>query len=620
TDLEGDDALAALIEYVVTPSGLTEDDVTAWNVGLLDEGTRLQPALAASEPVSADTVETFFLLDQSAGARWPHDVDWAFIDSDGQARVEPQTSFPALDGLEWLPSEHAPVWGTRFSEPVPREPPSPLFQPGVVVLDPNRDRCRRDDPSLAFGIGATRTLGAMHELEGFSRMIDRRYAAADLVTVSPPTDDVSMPLTMAAIQTRFDAQIGVREQWNEVLIVIVGNATVDGRLVLGDAPRAPTVTPAQLGGMLGSIQQAERVVVVLSMGYAGGFATELGAWLESEEVAYDVVIHAASAADEPAWVPESQLGSTFGLAVVDAFEDAPLGEPLDWPSLALPTLTTEYPGQVERQTPRVITVDRRQPFIGLSQNPNDEGRCHAARHQGHDDNPNRDYDRVATLQGSFGNEGGRVEMQSDRGVWKTIPHTFWSREEIVFTLPMRRDGFPAIRHSPEGIDQLAAPADNEVRPGLYLVRVVRGDGDSPLDISLPQPIRLLVQGHVSVLEPSSGTAWLEQWNPLSPAPEGLQGPTIQFSATWSPDLGDDPLSDPFFYLLLDSDIDQPHVTDPVLSKQGDWVYELAPGPLDPATAFAIPEVGVEYWGYRVAFGDPPNIATEYEWRFTLLYD
>ena len=603
---EEDDALRALIEFVLEPSGLGEDDVVVHRVGTLEPGTEVQPALAEEpDPTEVEEATTLFLVDQDAGARWGHDVDWAWVGEDGSVALEGHTSFPLVNGEGYLPSLHAPVWGTPVVEVPTERLEDPSWASGVL-LPPEDDDCDPDKPSLALGIGGTRGAGAIPQMRAFGELVDGRYEAA-AVLWEPTLDD---------IDARLSALSGPDDAWDELLVVIAAHYADWGKIVLGDDENAVAVGPLELVGVLSQVK-ADRVTIVLDICSAGRIARRLPDDFKTFGVdETEVFVLAASGADESSWVSDGPAGTTFGDAVYDSLRDTDLAEDLPWQSLDLPRLVTDHPDGPKAQTPETATLERCIPEITLQSNPTEAGACQAGwldMTEGDDATPSRDYGREIRLRGSFGSGTGRVELQQALGNWVTVPHVFWSDDVVLFQMPMRRDGFPASGFSPD-LGVLEAPADARVEDGKYLVRVVNAEEAT----SAPQAVKVVPQVYEMApfaIEPTA--EWFEQWHPFTPPALYTQGPTILLSVTWSPDLGDDPLDEEG--LAFDHVDDAPHITDLALAAAGNWTYDLAPGVLDPATAYA-DAAGFSYFGYRVRFADEPDNAQSQQWRFTLVYD
>ncbi|MBX2796480.1 MAG: hypothetical protein KTR31_02390 [Myxococcales bacterium] len=611
-----------LLEYVLIPSALTEDLVVVHEVGTLLPGTRVYDVL--SSPVALEVTEpsTLFLVDQQADALWRHPVEWVWVDDDGDIHVEPRDSFPAVDGSVFLPALHRPVYGSLANEPTTQFT-EPVWEGRRQADD---EECALPRPRVALGVAGTRM--AFPEVADVGVQLaphmDRAASiwalpapggrTGDETTTTPSTSstehDMSEDLDVAL------RQLVGGQQLDELVLFVLAHGTDDGRILLGDH-HPQELTVEDLVEMLAQVR-TERLVVVLGSCHSGAFAERLPAALKDAGMTRtEITVIAAAAPNELAYVGAEQPASAFGLTLLDFLATAATDEPLPWERLDPPTLSTVTRTGLRTQNPVRGEQERCVPKIALHRQPDSERtRCHAAwldNLQGSADDSAIAYDRQMRLTGSFGVEAGFVELQQEDGDWVTVPTTLWTRDAIVFQMPMRRDGFPSSGFSPEAAASLP-PTKSGAYPGKYAVRVVSATGET----SDSEPLFVAPQVYTAQITPHPTTEWLELWNRRTPASLYTNGSTIQLSRTWSA-IAHDP-TPPGASPLLDHDEDQPHETAPDLLGTPGWAYEIGPTWHSPLIAKASAPSDRAFWGFRIRFEPEPNDAQLRPWFYTLIYD
>src|SRR5690606_31761219 len=112
------------------------------------------------EPVEVTEPTTLFLVDRDAGAGWAHDVDWVFVDDDGDVRVERASFYPVVDGAPYVPEWNPSAWGAAWevgSAEEPDEGELPVWEEGRSggARAAQADPCAPPAPKLAVVVRGT---------------------------------------------------------------------------------------------------------------------------------------------------------------------------------------------------------------------------------------------------------------------------------------------------------------------------------------------------------------------------------------------------------------------------------------------------------------------------------
>jgi hypothetical protein len=348
--------LERLVSQVLEPSGLTEDEVVVHEVGHLTPGAELVPAFGegADEPAAVDVPvpTTLYLVDRNAGAGWTHDVDWVFLDDDGEARLETFGSYPVVDGEGFVPEREPSVWGAPW-EPV--DPEDFDEDDELAVWDgatgapraaPAVDPCDPPKPKVVITIAGGTFQAVRHDEANWRRLLgDRGYQ-----TISVVPDGRRAP-TRAQILDAIRQAVALGEL-DELVIVYSGHGLRDGGAWgLGDTLDTITgvVTPADLIRALRGAG-VDRLTIV-SMSCHSGRLQGLPAALKAAGLkATDIVLQTSSRSEELAWIPLDNSGSAFGKALFGLVAATPPGEDVPWDGIEVGPLTTTTSVGVRKQT------------------------------------------------------------------------------------------------------------------------------------------------------------------------------------------------------------------------------------------------------------------------------
>ena len=591
-DTKLDGALADLIDRVLEPSGLTEDQVVV-------------------HAVSETEDSTLFLVDTDPDAGWSHPVTWVTMHADGGVDTEEHIAAPEVDGVAFVPEHHPPVWGADFEwydhEDFDEEHELALWDLGEGsrrAADP-QDRCNPKKPKTAVTLAGGRILSSRQDEVNWRRLLQARGYAVTWETPMPDDQIVTRDEALAAIRTA----VGT-EELSELVLFWGGHGLPDGgTLAMGETTVTDRLTQADLVAALEDAK-VDKLVVILASCHSGQLADSLPGALKAAGMEHtEVIVHAATRGAEPAWVERRRpWGSAFGRRLHQAVAATPAAKDIDWNEITVEPVTVQTSIGEKSQTPVKGRLERVIPKITVSSHPFTEV-CYAGWLDQNDPDfdPSRDYGRGAMISGlGFGSATGSVEMQQMDGDWVRVPHTFWSDEGISLNLPMRRDGFPANRWS-------EWPSEERTR-GEYRVRIVSAEGRE----SEPRHVKFDYQVYEQIWTSSGpNTPWMEMWFPLTPDSLSTNGPTVQLSQTWNASTGTSPIPPGGEIWDLDADQDQQHVTAPGVGGPVGWSYEIPPS-IRGATAYDQSFPDFRYWGFRARFALDDNLSDP--WGFTLIYD
>jgi hypothetical protein len=431
---DGDEALERLVSQVLEPSGITPDEVVVHEVGHLTPGADLVPAFGADatapDPLDVPAATTLFLVDRNAGAGWTHEVDWVFLDDEGDARVQTLLAYPVLEGEPFVPEWEPSVWGAPWDPYDPEdfddEAELAVWEGGAgtprAAAPP--DPCDPPKPRVAVTIAGAGFRAVRNDESNWRRLLGGR--GYQTISVVP---DGRRPTTRDAILAAL-RQAVAQGPLEELVIVYSGHGLPDGGVwALGDTLEtvSGTVSPADLIRALRGAD-VDRLTIVAMSCNSGKLKGLPKALKDAGLKATDITLQASS--DTDAWIPKDRSGSSFAKALHELVAATLPGDDIPWEGITVPPLVTDTTEGTKPQKPSVAVQARCEPEIGLGTYPT-LGGCFAAwldMLDPDDFDPSQDYGREAMVRGrGFGAATGTLELQQEGGDWVRVPHRFWAR-------------------------------------------------------------------------------------------------------------------------------------------------------------------------------------------------
>lgn len=594
-----DPEVARILDAVVASTDRTEADASIYRLAEVGPDDALHPLLGEGDaPGAAIDIAgpaTLYLVDLAPEAMWAHDAAIVLVPDDGGAlQVVDSQWWPVLDGVELEPWAQEPVWGV---DPVVDAPDVdgavPVMGPAIGPPPPDADPCDPERPDVALTIAGDDDPRILRsEAEMHVALSNRGYA----VTRVRATADAGA--TKRAVTQQLQALAG-RAGLGEVVVSYIGHgAGGAGSWVFGDSESGTASLSIYDTAKLLRDIDAERITFVVDACHSGHWVEDLGDALQLYEKTEDVEVRVLSSAAKG---ESAVLGSPTALYTWKLFTGLPAGtaeDKVDWGAVAIAPISARLRGGVTNtQTPKNGFTEPRLPIL-TDRTDDVSGACVVGSID------SQAYDRRIMVSGQwFGDDAGKVELQSEDGTWKPIDVVYWSDTGISARLPMRKDGYPSDGHSP----------DAEDAAGRYALRVVRSDGKQSRDEDLDQ-VHVELQVYSNDFAPYDGVLWNEMWHPWSPAASWTQGGTVQLSRV---SLRDAELETDLDRLRL-SDTPAMHETSPGIQALAGWGYDLFPMPRDLTTAYDQRQPDTSYFGFQTVFGE--DFSDTRAWRYELAYD